>query len=343
MKAAPSDPSYAGLKEISGASHRAAALTRQLLAYGRKQVLQIQIVDLNALVAGLERMLQGLLGESIYVQMTRDGAALISADPGQVEQVIMNLAINARDAMPGGGTLTIDVRTVCLDAEASRGHADLGPGAYVCLSVRDTGCGISEEVRAHMFEPFFTTKEPGKGTGLGLSMVDGIVAQSGGHIEVESELGKGTVFRIYFPKETVVAPSEAPPPAEPGLPRGSGTVLVAEDNDVVRAVTRKILEDSGYRVLLARDSAEALAACDGHKGGIDLLIADIIMPGMDGIDLAKELAARFPGMRILLISGYPNPAIQRRGALGVGRAFLEKPFDAQRLLKKVREVLSDAP
>jgi PAS domain S-box-containing protein len=338
----PKDPNYPGLKEISGASHRAAALTRQLLAYGRKQVFQLQTVDLNGLVLGLERMLQGLLGESIYVRLTRDGPALISADPGQVEQVIMNLAINARDAMPGGGTLTIDVRSLDLGPAEAREHAGLGPGAYACLSVSDTGCGIPEDVREHMFEPFFTTKEPGKGTGLGLSMVDGIVAQSGGHIEVESTIGVGTVFRIYFPKEAGGAAVQRTAPPEKGLPRGSGTVLVAEDNEVVSSVTRQILEESGYKVLLARDGGEALATCGGYEGVIDLLIADIIMPGMDGIELADRLAKQFPRMRILLISGYPNAAIQRRGTAVIERAFLEKPFDAHRLLKKVHEVLSEA-
>jgi CheY-like chemotaxis protein len=277
------------------------------------------------------------------VRINRDDTALIRADPGQIEQVIMNLAINARDAMPGGGTLTFGVRIVHLDLEGAREHVGLQPGTYVCLSVGDTGSGMSEEVRAHLFEPYFTTKEPGKGTGLGLSMVDGIVAQSGGHIEVESEIGTGTTFRIYFPREAGGAAPQQSQPAKTALPRGSETVLVAEDSDVVRAVTRQILEESGYKVLLARDASEALVTCDVQKGNIDLLIADVIMPGMDGLELAERLAMRFPGLKILLTSGYPNPAIQRHGGLAVKMAFLEKPYDPHRLLTKVREVLSTTP
>jgi PAS domain S-box-containing protein len=343
LNAVPGDSSYEGLKDISAASHRAAALTRQLLAYGRKQVFQLQIVELNALVSGLGRMLQGLLGEAIYVRMTGAAPALIKADPGQIEQVIMNLAINARDAMTGGGTLTIDASTVHFGPDEAAEHVGLQPGPYVRLSVGDTGSGISEEVRARLFEPFFTTKEPGKGTGLGLSMVDGIVAQSGGHIEVESKMGVGTTFRIYFPEEAGGAVASPAQPTKPGLLRGSETVLVAEDSDVVRAVTRQILEDSGYTVFQARDASEALVICDERKGEIDLLIADIVMPGMDGLELAERLAKRFPRLRILLTSGYPNPAILRHGGFDPGKGFLEKPYDPQKLLSKVREVLSSKP
>ncbi len=333
----PNESSYGGLTQINEASHRAAGLTRQLLAFARKQAFEPKIIELNELVGGIEKMLQRLLGESVYLTIDQKESVCIKADPGQIEQVIMNLAINARDAMPRGGSLRIEIIRQIIGDAGTSGPTGLKPGEYGCLTVRDTGTGLSPEAREHLFEPFFTTKEVGKGTGLGLSTVYGIVTQNAGHIEVESELNEGTIFRVFFHAEPKGSVPVKQSKAKVALPRGTGKILLAEDSDVVRSTTRQVLADGGYDVVLARDAGEALIYCDKHPGEVDLLISDVVMPGMDGIELAERLKKRFPRLRILLISGYPDQAASRHGGLDRD-AFLEKPFDAHQLLSKVREI-----
>ena len=334
------DPRRADLEEIRSAAQRAAALTGQLLAFSRKQVLQPRILDLNEVVRGLEKMLRRLIGEDVALEFA-PGAALwaVRADPGQIEQVILNLAVNARDAMPHGGRLTIETANVVLTADDARRHAELAPGAYVLVTVSDTGTGMDAETAAHVFEPFFTTKEVGKGTGLGLATVHGIVSQSGGHVIVESEAGRGATFRIYLPRVDVVA--EAPRAAQPAplAVRGHETVLVAEDDRAVRDVVAETLGLRGYRVMRANDGPSALELAASVDGKVDLLLTDIVMPGMTGRELAQALAARHPALRVLFMSGYTDDAVVRRGVLEEGMPYLQKPFSPDVLALKVREVL----
>jgi PAS domain S-box-containing protein len=339
----PDDHRRHDVEEIYQAAQRAAGLTQQLLAFSRRQVLQPKVIDLNALVPEIEKMLRRLIGEDIlFTTVLHPHLGNVRADPGQIEQVIVNLAVNARDAMPDGGRLTIETRNVELDAEYAVDHPTVKPGPYVMLAVTDSGVGMDEETKSRIFEPFFTTKVRGKGTGLGLATVYGIVQQTGGHIWPYSEPGRGTTMRVYLPR--VDAPADVidhPSDPAPETLRGSETILVVEDEAPVRAVTRQLLERNGYTVLEAPDGAAALALVDGAAGSrdIDLLLTDVIMPGMSGRELADKLKARRPNVRVLFMSGYTDDAVVRHGMLEPGLAYLEKPFRPPVLLKKVRGVL----
>jgi signal transduction histidine kinase len=328
------------LREIRLAGERAAALTGQLLAFSRRQILQPRTLDLNSVVSNIEKMLLRLIGEDItMVTHLEPALGSVKADPGQLEQVIMNLAVNARDAMPEGGTLTLETANAALGPDFVAIHPGALAGAHAVLTVADTGVGMSDEVRSHAFEPFFTTKERGKGTGLGLATAYGIVKQSGGYITVESEPGRGTSFRIYLP---VVADTAAPSRLgeHPTLPpRGSETVLLVEDESGVRRLARKILEARGYTILEAASGDEALEIARSHTGLIHLVATDVIMPGMSGRVLWDRLRVLSPDSRVLFMSGYTDDAIARHGVLEPGIAFLQKPFTPRGLAEKVRDVL----
>jgi signal transduction histidine kinase/ABC-type phosphate/phosphonate transport system substrate-binding protein len=332
-------PWLADLQEIDKAGNRAAALTRQLLAFSRKQVMQPEVLDLNAVVAGTEKMLQRLIGEDIDLVFVPDAAlGRVKVDPGQIEQVIMNLAINARDAMPRGGKLTIETRDVELEAAQTIQRLAVEPGPYVLLAVADTGMGMDAGTMGQIFEPFFTTKGLGKGTGLGLASVYGIVKQSGGSIWVYSELGKGTTFKIYLPRveEPVREGGEAQVESSA---RGVETLLVVEDEEGVRNLAAKVLAGAGYEVLVAANGEEALLLFDGHQGLVHLLLTDVVMPGMGGRELATRLGVIRPEMKVLFMSGYTNNGIVHHGVLDQGTQFIGKPFSVIDLTRKVREVL----
>jgi len=336
----PGDPRREDAEEIRHAGLRAAELTRQLLAFSRRQVLAPKVLDLNAVVANVDRMLRRLLGEDVeLVTSLQPAAGAVNADPGQLEQVLLNLAVNARDAMPGGGRLSIGTTRVTFQEEPAERRHRMPAGDYVCLAVADTGVGMDETTQAHLFEPFFTTKEVGKGTGLGLATVYGIVKQSGGYIWVYSEVGHGTTVKVYLPRVPGVA--EAPAPAaEPKPVRGGDeTVLLVEDAAPVRALARRILEARGYRVLDAPDGPSALDLSARHGGGIDILVTDVVMPGMSGRELAERLAPERARMKVLYTSGFTDDAMVRQGVLNAGVAFLQKPFVPDTLARKVREVL----
>lgn len=329
-------------EEVKKAADRASALVRQLLAFSRRQVLAPKIIDLNALVANMDSLLRPLLREDIDLRTTLyPNLGKIKADPGQMEQVIMNLAVNARDAMPKGGKLTIETINVDLDPGYIREHSEMNLGPYVMLAVSDSGIGMHEATRLRVFEPFFTTKETGKGTGLGLSMVYGIVKQSGGYIWVYSEPGRGTTFKIYLPR--VDAQVEAPGRQESALAsyRGSETVLLLEDEDGVRALMRRMLSKQGYTVLEAKHGLEAIYLCEHHKGSIHLLLADVVLEQMSGREVAEQLSLMRPEMKTLYISGYTDDAIVHHGILTHETPFLQKPFTAEGLVKKVRQVIED--
>jgi CheY-like chemotaxis protein len=296
------------------------------------------VLDLNAIVRDLENMLLRLIGEDVELRTVLDPSlGPVKMDPGQLHQVILNLAVNARDAMPQGGQLTLTTANVELEEAFAREHPDIAVGPYVLLLVTDTGCGMSSEVQAHLFEPFFTTKEVGKGTGLGLSTVYGIVTQSDGHIEVESTLERGTTFKVYLPRVQEMAPKPEGRTVN-ALPGGSETVLVVEDADMVRYYTRRVLQESGYNVLEAANGDMALRETADQTGPIHLLVTDVVMPGMSGRELAERLAAQRPGLRVLFLSGYTDDAIIRHG-VGAGAAFLQKPFSPEELTRKIREIL----
>jgi two-component system cell cycle sensor histidine kinase/response regulator CckA len=333
-------PQHEDVEEIQSAGLRAAELTRQLLAFSRRQVLAPKVLDLNAVVASMDKMLCRLIGEDIEL-VTRLAPDLgsVSADPGQLEQVLLNLAVNARDAMPRGGRLTIETANVALTEAYAERHHRLPPGAYVRLAVSDSGVGMDEATQAHLFEPFFTTKEVGKGTGLGLATVYGIVKQSGGYIWVYSEAGHGTAIKVYLPRVSGAPEPLRAAPAAPELRRGSETVLLVEDAAPVRVLARRSLESFGYAVLDAPDGPAALEIAARHAGGIDLLVTDVVMPGMSGRELAERLAPRRPQMKVLYTSGYTDDAMVRQGVLESGVAFLQKPFVPDTLARKVREVL----
>jgi len=329
------------VSDILKAADRAAGLTRQLLAFSRKQVLQPSILDLNTVVGEMEKMLRRLIGEDIQlVTIFDERLQRVQADPGQIEQVLMNLAVNARDAMPRGGRLTIETANVDLDAAYSRSRPGATPGPHVMLAVSDTGHGMDSEVLGHIFEPFFTTKAPGKGTGLGLATVHGIVKQSGGHIFVYSEPEHGTTFKVYLPcLEEAEAIVETTPVPEAGPEHGSETVLLVEDEESLRSIVREILEASGYTVIEARHAGHALEIAEGHPAPIHLLMTDVVMPGMSGSELVVRLAASHAETRVLYMSGYTNDAVVLHGVLAAEVAFLQKPFTAEALARKVREVL----
>ncbi|HZV06945.1 MAG TPA: response regulator [Gemmataceae bacterium] len=334
------DPMQEFAEQIHKAGERASALTRQLLAFSRKMVLQPEVLDLKALMADMGKMLRRLIGEDIDLKIVSDpNLWRVKADPGQMEQVILNLCVNARDAMPHGGKLIVETHNVELDGSYSALHPDTPAGQYVLLAVSDTGHGMDAATKARIFEPFFTTKEAGKGTGLGLAIVHGIVKQSGGQIQVYSELGVGTTFKIYLPRVQQPAVGRKSHPGVVRLRRGTETVLLVEDDDGVRALTRTILERSGYRVLEARNGGEALLLCEQHQGPIHLLVSDVIMPQMSGGQLAERLASLLPTMKVLFMSGYTDDAILHHGSLEAEAPFLHKPFSPEALAQKVREVL----
>ena len=336
----PGHPSHRRVVEIRKAADRAASLTRQLLAFSRKQVLQLRVLDLNAVVAGIEPMLRRLIGEHIELITALDnGVGRVKADLGQMEQVIANLAVNARDAMPRGGKLLIETGNVELDAVYAATRADARPGPHVMLAVSDTGHGMDAEVLGHMFEPFFTTKAPGLGTGLGLATVYGIVRQLGGQVMVYSEVERGTSFKIYLPRleaaadQLQVAAAAGPPPG------GTETVLLVEDEPALRVLVEEILTKGGYHVLQNEKPEAALALAASHGGAIDLVLTDVIMPNMSGRQMADALRLERPRIRVLFMSGYTDDAISHHGILEPGTHFLEKPFTADGLLRKIREVL----
>ncbi len=334
------DPRREDVDEIRQAGLRAAELTRQLLAFSRRQVLAPKVLDLNAVVANMDRMLRRVLGEDVMFVTSLDPAAgTVNADPGQLEQVLLNLAVNARDAMPAGGRLSIETTRTTLHAEQVERRHRMPPGDYVCLAVADTGVGMDDGTQAHLFEPFFTTKEVGKGTGLGLATVYGIVKQSGGYIWVYSEPGHGTTVKVYLPRVPGVAEPPAPPPDIRPVRRGDETVLLVEDAAPVRALARRSLEAHGYTVLDATDGHTALEISARFAGAIDILVTDVVMPGMSGRELAQRLAPLRPSMKVLYTSGYTDDAMVRQGVLNAGVAFLQKPFVPDSLARKVRDVL----
>jgi two-component system, cell cycle sensor histidine kinase and response regulator CckA len=333
------------LFEVQKAADRAAGLTRQLLAFSRKQVLQPRVLNLNPLVADLGAMLQRLIGEKIEVSRSLDrDLGMVQVDPGQFEQAVINLALNARDAMGGTGVLVIATRNARLDEGDMGRRPDARPGEYVVLTVSDDGHGMDEATKARIFEPFFTTKEAGKGTGLGLAMVYGFVKQSGGHVEVESEPGRGTTFRMFLPRTGLAATAPDPVPVDYRVSGGAETILLVEDEEVLRTMLRQVLQSHGYSVLEARDGQDGLWMAGQHQGPIHVLVTDLVMPRMGGRELADTLARQRPDLRILFTSGHTEDPVLQRGETPIGAAFVQKPFSPLALARKVRQLLDkDAP
>jgi len=331
------------VREISKSAQRAAALTQQLLAYSRKQVLRPEELDINELVANVTKMLRRLIHENIQLNTVLDPKiGWVKADPAQLEQVIINLAINARDSMPEGGKLTIETQDLVLDESYCKLRPEVIPGEYVMLAVTDTGCGIDEKNQKQIFEPFFTTKEPGRGTGLGLATVFGTVKQSNGYIYVYSEPELGSTFKIYLPAVQTRKLKSRNRPKERSGQATDRTILLVEDDEPLRKLVSQILERTGYSVVSASNGEEALRLIDspGHAG-IDLLISDVVMPGIGGKALAEQLQARLPDLKVLYISGYPDEAVVHHGMLDEGIAFLQKPFSATAIIQKVQEILAE--
>jgi PAS domain S-box-containing protein len=336
----PTDESRPMILEIRSAGERAASLTRQLLTFSRQQLLAPRVLDVNAIVAGSEKLLSRLLGEDIDVRSTLAAEfGRVRADPGQLEQVIVNLSINARDAMPRGGKLTIETADVELDETYCRMHPHVTPGPFVLLAVSDTGSGMDETTKSQIFEPFFTTKEQGKGTGLGLSMVYGFITHSSGHIDVYSEPGLGSTFKVYLPRVEDTLTTAKGGTAQADMPTGQETVLVVEDEEAVRRLACHVLESCGYRVLEASHGEGAIAVAGGHAGPIHLLVTDVVMPGLGGRVVAERVAGLKPGIKVLFMSGYTDDAVVRHGVLAAEMAFLQKPFSPSSLARKVRAVL----
>jgi two-component system cell cycle sensor histidine kinase/response regulator CckA len=335
----PSDPMRDDVEEIRKAATRAADLTRQLLMFSRQQVIEPKVLELNDVVTGMNKMLQRILGADVsFVFSPQQPLGRVRIDPGSIEQVIMNLVVNARDAMPTGGTLTLETANTLLDGQYAKKHYGVTPGRYVMLAVTDTGVGMDKATQARIFEPFFTTKEAGRGTGLGLSTVFGIVQQGGGSVTIESERGKGASFKVYLPRVDAKIDSVRPT-QPPTASRGTEIVLLVEDDDQVRTVSRGILRRSGYQVLEARNAGEALLQAEAHAGTIHLLLADVVMPQVSGPDLAKRLASLHPEMKVLFMSGYTDDSVVRHGVVRSAISFLQKPITPEMLTTKVREVL----
>ena len=331
-------PHHIPIEEIKKASDRACGLTRQLLAFSRKQILQPKLLDLNEVVSDLDKMVRRLIGEDVDLFAKTDpGLGKVKADPGQIEQVLLNLIVNARDAMPLGGKITIETSNVLISNENAKGHVAT-PGSYVMLTVSDTGCGMSNEIKERIFEPFFTTKGAGKGTGLGLSTVYGIVKQSEGHIWLYSEPDTGTTFKIYLPRVSDAEEQEEVAIGAKPVPRGTETLLLVEDDDQVRDILTDILNDQGYRVFVAASGTDALDIAR-KNGAIHLMVTDVVMPQMSGRELSEKLAQYRPEMKVLYMSGYTDDAIVRHGLLDEKLNFLQKPFDSATVARKVRQVL----
>ncbi len=338
---AADDPRRADVMEIQGAADRAATFTRQLLAFSRRQLLQPEVLELNEVITGMETMVRRLVGEDV-VLLTKLSPEIprVWADPGQLQQVILNLAVNARDAMPRGGTLLIETRVMELDEHYPRQHPTAKPGTHVVLVVTDTGCGMDPSTRSRIFEPFFTTKEPGKGTGLGLSTVYGIVKQSGGHIWVYSESGRGTTFKLYFPPHYGAATPAVPARSTPPVLGSGATILLVEDERPVRSTVRRLLERHGYRVLEAANGHEALDLVASRDSEIDLVLSDMVMPGMGGTELASKVRTIAPNLPVLLMTGYTEEAITRAGERPLDEHIIEKPFTLTTMLEKVSIALN---
>jgi CheY-like chemotaxis protein len=337
---APEDALRREVELVRGAAERAARLTHQLLAFSRKQVLEPRVLDLNETLAGIEPLLRRLIGEHIEISVRPDpGLGRVKADPGQLEQVILNLAVNARDAMPQGGDLVLETANVAVDEGTARRTPDLAPGSYVVLSVTDNGQGMDAATRAQIFEPFFTTKEVGKGTGLGLATVYGIVKQSGGFIEVDSAPGQGASFRVFLPRVDEEATATESTKTPGSRLRGSETVLLVEDDESLRTLAREILTVQGYVVLEAPSPREALRIQHAHEGRIDLLLTDVVMPEMNGPQLAEHLKVARPEMAVLFMSGYTGAALTQLGGTELAGHLLQKPFTPDGLSRRVREAL----
>jgi PAS domain S-box-containing protein len=334
----------ADIERIENAAARAAALVRQLLAFSRKQVLQPKTLDLNGIVMNMDKLLRRLIDDNIeMVTRVQDDLGKVKADPAQIEQVIMNLVVNARDAMPKGGRLVLETSNVDLDSAYAIEHTSVRPGRYVMLAVSDTGVGMNAETVAHIFEPFYTTKESGRGTGLGLSTVYGIVKQSGGYVWVYSERGEGSTFKVYLPRVEELVEEEATKQAPFSEERGTETVLLVEDEEAVRDLVQTILSGQGYEVVVARDPRHAEEIARKFRGEIHLLLTDVVMPGTSGRELAARIMASRPGIHVLYMSGYTENVITSTGTLEQGLAFLQKPFSPAVLVQKIRETLSHAP
>jgi nitrogen-specific signal transduction histidine kinase/CheY-like chemotaxis protein len=335
----PSDRRVSDIAEIQKAGVSAAALTRQLLAFSRKEIIEPALLDLNAVLARMREMLGRLIREDVTIVLAlRPESMLVMADRGQLEQIVINLAVNARDAMPSGGTLTIETASVDLDDEYAKTHLAAKPGRYVMLTVTDTGIGMTPAVQARLFEPFFTTKEAGKGTGLGLATVHGIAMAYGGSVIVRSEVGSGTVFTVYLPRADAHEIAIEPPP-ETFHPRGmTQTVLVVDDAEALRELARRLLERQGYTVLVAANPGEALQLFE-RNGSIDVLLTDVVMPGASGPELTRQLVERCPALKVIYMSGYTEETISHHGVLDPGIAFLHKPFTSETLAQKIHEVL----
>jgi two-component system cell cycle sensor histidine kinase/response regulator CckA len=339
----PTDPRSEDVKQIRSAAERASGLTRQLLAFSRKQILQPRVLDMNSVVGNVEPMLRRLIGEDITITSTCSARGYVVADPGQLEQVLVNLVVNARDAMPEGGRITIETRNVELDETYTSEHAPVVAGRYVMLAVGDNGLGMSRDTREHAFDPFFTTKEAGKGTGLGLATVYGIVKQSGGYVWIYSEPTLGTTLKLYFPEVSAAAAftQSEPRAAAKEISRGSETILLVEDEDAVRGLTLRILEKQGYRVIAAQHGREAMEIASKEEGRIDLVLTDVVMPGMNGRGLVERLTGVRPRIKSLYMSGYTDDDIIRRGFIEPSKSFLQKPFTSESLLQTVRKVLDE--
>jgi CheY-like chemotaxis protein len=336
-------PASRDLAQIRALADRAAALTRQLLSFSRRQPIEPVVLNMNSLVDNTSKLLRRIIGEDIELEFrAAPDLGNLRADPSQIEQVLMNLVLNARDAMPEGGKLIIETADLTFAEDYADSHAGVKAGRYVMLAVTDTGRGIDEETRAHIFEPFFTTKGGGQGTGLGLATVYGIVKQHGGNVWVYSEVGRGTTFKVYLPRVDAGADKSIGEAAEPGPPSGTETVLVVEDDDAVSSVARRVLEGCGYRVMTAASPAEARQTMAEGNEEAALLLADVVLPGQSGPGLYGDLSASHPSLKVLYISGYADTAVQRVGALGRDAAFLQKPFTPKALAGKVREVLDQS-